>query len=117
MREYVKKNVTKDWLIKNDFKFNRYYSTKEDSIYTYRFSVGESLECELFMFVPDGKVLVNVYKAGTRDKYPAFYFNEYGKWDKILSSIHNKIDTKIKQLGIIDLEASKNKHGRKQKNK
>ena len=58
------------------------------------------------MYYPDGITLINVYNEGTRDKYPAFYNNKYGKWNKILNKINNKIDNKLHQLNIINMEES-----------
>lgn len=107
---YIKKNVTKEWLLKNEFRYNRFFSTKEDTIYTYRFPVvyikGKnkvSIECELLLYYPDGNVYINVYNAGTRDKYAPYYNSEYGDWSKMISTINNRIDSKLKKLGIITL--------------
>ena len=107
MKEYIKKDITKDWLYKNEFRYNRRYSGKEDSVYTYRFPLMKyknsklsSVECELFIYYPEGKVLINVYHYGTRDKYFPFYSNDYGKWDKVLGGIYKKINGKLKELGI-----------------
>lgn len=107
MKEYIKKNVTKDWIYKNDFRYNRHYSIKGDTVYTYRFpllkykkSKKTAVECELFMFYPDGKVLINVYNYDTRDKYAPFYNSDYGNWTKVLSVMYKKINIKLKELGI-----------------
>ena len=37
--KYIKKDITKEWLLKNDFRYNRYFSTKEDAVFTQRFAV------------------------------------------------------------------------------
>lgn len=108
MRKYLKRDVTKEWLLKNDFRYNRYFSNKDDIVYTNRFMVAKqigkrstSLECEMLVYYPEGCICINVYNAGTRDKYPPFYDRKFGSNNnKLLDIIDFKINKKIKQLGI-----------------
>lgn len=110
--KYIKKDITKEWLLKNDFRYNRFFSTKDDTVFTQRFVLliadgnkkKPSLECEMFCYFPEGLIHVNVYHAGTRDKYAPFYYSEYGNWDKILDLINKKIDNKAKRLGVERIE-------------
>lgn len=112
MRKYLKRNITKEWLLRNDFRYNRYFSTKDDAIYTQRFVLlmtdgnkkKPSLECEMLCYFPEGVIHTNVYRAGTRDKYAPFYDSEYGNWNKVLDLIHKKIDNKAKRLGVEIIE-------------
>ena len=104
--KYIKKNITKEWLFKNDFKYNRYFSNKDDAVYTNRFIVARqigrhsvSLECEVLIYYPEGHISINVYNAGTRDKYPPFYDRQYGI-SKLLDLIDDKIAKKLKHLGV-----------------
>lgn len=36
---YKKKNITKEWLSSNGFRYNRLFSDDETEVYTYRFPV------------------------------------------------------------------------------
>lgn len=108
MKQYIKKNMTKEWLLKNDFRYNRFFSTKDDTVYTQRFTVAKqcgkhdiSLECEVLAYYPEGNICINVYNAGTRDKYPSFYNREFGSNNnKLLDMIDFKINKKLERLEI-----------------
>ena len=108
--KYIKKDITKEWLLKNNFRYNRYFSTKDDVIFTQRFTVvtqnkkKPSLECEMLIYYPEGLIHINVYHAGTRDKYAPFYDSQYGNWDKILELIDKKINNKLNKLGVKTIE-------------
>ena len=83
MKKYIKKYITRDWLYSNNFRYNRTYSTDKEAVYSQRFIVSRYLgipvlECEILVHYPEGIVQINVYKAGTREKYPAFYDRDYG---------------------------------------
>lgn len=112
MKYIKKKDITKEWLLKNDFRYNRYFSTKEDAVFTQRFAVVSqgrdkkkpSLECEMLIYYPEGSIHINVYHAGTRDKYAPFYDSQYGNWDKILGLINKKINNKLNKLGVKIIE-------------
>ena len=104
MKKYIKKYITRDWLYSNNFRYNRMYSTDKEAVYSQRFIVSRYLgipilECEILVYYPEGLVQVNVYKAGTREKYPAFYDRDYGK-NKSVDAIDNKISKKLKKLNI-----------------
>lgn len=50
----IKENITKEWLLSNNFKYNRIFSDKDNDIYTYRFPVYKHnnntiLECEFIV--------------------------------------------------------------------
>lgn len=111
MRKYLKRDITKEWLLKNDFRYNRHFSTKDDTVYTNRFTVlvvenkkKPSLECEMLCYFPEGIIYVNVYHAGTRDKYAPFYNSEYGNWDKSLFAIRDKIKLRMERIGAEAVE-------------
>lgn len=104
MKQYIKKYVTRDWLYANGFRYNRTYSTDKEPVYSQRFVISRYLglpilESEVLIHFPEGIVHINVYKAGTTEKYPAFYNRDYGK-NKLISSIEAKISKKFKKLEI-----------------
>lgn len=102
---YIKPEITKDWLIKNNFKYNRLFSDSENNIYTYRFPIHKNgyfttLECELSCIESGGMITVDVYDYGTRNKYAAFYCAEYGNYKPMITAINNRIKSELKKLGI-----------------
>lgn len=117
--KYYKKNPTKTWLIKNNFKYSRIFSDEERTIYTCRFPVHKygdfiTLECEIQMDASNGKVVdINVYDCGTRSFYAPFYYLEYGNYTRLLTSINNKILTKFNTLGIQKKRKRRRRHGNK----
>ena len=67
MKNYIKKYLTKEWLFSNGFKYNRFFSTDKEAIYSQRFVIIRyfgipMIECEILIYYPDGNVKVNVYK-------------------------------------------------------
>lgn len=105
--KYTKKNITKDWLLQNRFRYNPLCNEPDEDIetYTYRFPVHkygivDILECELLVHLGEDEIEVNVYDYRTNNKYAAFYCTEYGNYEPILRNIHAEIDKKIKKLGI-----------------
>lgn len=103
--KYTKRNVTKEWLYKNGFRYNKIFSDEENEVYTYRFSVYKYgdinvLECELVIVLQTGGVSINVYDKNTRNKYAPFYNVEYGNYDKILNVINNRIEKELERLDI-----------------
>lgn len=105
MNKYIKKDITKEWLMSQNFKYNRTLSTDDSITYTYRFPVYKYkgmvvLECELSVVLGDDHVHINVYDYNTNDKYAAFYYCEYGDYNNMLKIIWNKIDNVLKKLKI-----------------
>lgn len=103
--KYYKKNVSKEWLVTNGFRYSKNLSDEETSVYTYRFPVFKYermtvLECEINISLEDGEVKLNVYDYGTNDKYAAFYYCEYGNYDKMLKIIWDKIEHMLNKLQI-----------------
>lgn len=102
---YKKKDVTKEWLQSNKFRYNRIFSDNGTDIYTYRFPVyryGSAciLECEISIILQNGKVNVNVYDYNTRNKYAPFYCVRYGEYSNILNIIDYNIQKEFDTLGI-----------------
>lgn len=102
---YVKPGITKEWLNKNDFRYNRMLSDSDDSVYTYRFPLHKNgyfttLECELSCVETTGEINVDVYDYGTRNRYAAFYCTEYGDYSCMLKAINKRINAELKRLGI-----------------
>lgn len=103
--KYIKRNVTKEWLAKNNFKYNNVLSDEENEVYAYRFPVHKNgfftvLECEIAICFNSGEVNVDVFEYGTRDRYAPFYYVEYGNYDVMLKSINDKIENELKKLRI-----------------
>lgn len=104
-KTYIKENVTKSWLAKKHFKYNRIFSDSCCEAYSYRFPVyqyGDScrLECELTIFLDSGKVAINVYDYNTRNKYAPFYYEDNCCFHEFVSSMNEKIEHEIEKLGI-----------------
>lgn len=104
-KKYYKKNVSKEWLVANGFRYSKNLSDEETSVYTYRFPVFKYermtvLECEINILLEDGEVKLNVYDYGTNDKYASFYYCEYGNYDKMLKIIWDKIKYMLNKLQI-----------------
>ena len=102
---YIKPEITKDWLIKNNFRYNSFLSDGEDNIYTCRFPIHKNgffttLECELSCIESNGQITADVYHYGTRDKYTAFYCVEYGNYEPMIKTVNNKIKSELEKLGI-----------------
>lgn len=119
-KRLLKKNVTKEWLFDNGFRFNRLFSDENIEVYTYRFPVYKYenftiLECELRIISGSGNVIIDVYDYGTINKYAPFYYQEYGNYGKMLEKIWAKINKVIKELGIEEGEASDGSKNKKDK--
>ncbi len=102
---YFKREITKDWLTNNGFKYSRMLSNADDTVYTYRFPIHKNgyfttLECELSCIESTGEVSVDVYDYGTRNRYAAFYYTQYGDYSKMLKAINKRINAELKKLGI-----------------
>lgn len=105
MSQYHKQGMTKDWLISNGFRYSRVLSTDDTTVYTYRFPVYKYrsmtvLECEISVILGEDNVKLNVYDYNTNDKYAAFYYCEYGNYNKMLKIVWNKITDVLQKLGI-----------------
>lgn len=112
--KYRKKNITKEWLLSNGFRYSRLLSDDETEVYTYRFPVYKHnkftvLECELKVVLGEEIISINVYDYNTNDKYAPFYYCKYGNYDKMLKEINGKIGSMLKKLRIYGKE---NKNGK-----
>lgn len=104
-KKHTKKNITKEWLLSNGFRYNRLLSGEEVDVYTYRFPVLRHdkftvLECELRVELDKNKIKIDVYDYNSNNKYAPFYYCEYGNYDNLLKEIHKKIEIKLNDLGI-----------------
>ena len=111
---YIKPNITKQWLLSNNFRYNTRLSDEEIAVYTYRFPVYKykkftTLECELSIVLGDHKVKINVYDYNTSAVYATFYYYEYGNYNKMLEVIWGNIEKQLKRLGIVKNNNSNNK--------
>ena len=110
-RKFLKKNITKQWIISNKFHYNRLFSSEDEEVYTYRFPVYKYenftiLECELRITLGEDDIIIVVYDYGTINKYAPFYYTEYGNYDLMLKEIWMKIDKVIRTLGIKERRVS-----------
>lgn len=101
----IKKNVTKEWLLSNGFRYNRLLSGDDVEIYTYRFPVHKYerfviLECELKVILDEDNVYIDVYDYNTFNRYAPFYYMEYENYSVMLKEIWQKINKELKKLGI-----------------
>lgn len=112
---YEKKNISKEWLKGNGFRYNRDFSDSEISIYTLRFPLHKykkivTLEGELAVDAESGGVNVNAYMPNTNDPYPPFYYIPCGVYDLLMQEISNRINTEFRRLGIT--KRKKRKHAK-----
>lgn len=103
--EYIKHNVTQEWLKLNGFRYNKIFSDDGDEAYTYRFPVYKygdfvTLECEIIILKQSGETKINVYDYNTRNKYAPFYNCEYGNYDNMLNKIKGRIEKELDRLNI-----------------
>lgn len=108
-KRYIKKNITKEWLSQNNFRYNRFLSENyEENIYSHRFPIykyaGHTiLECEISVKQNTGEININVYDNGTYVIYPPFYYKEeYKNYSKFVDELNQKIIAKLKELGITE---------------
>lgn len=102
---YYKENITKSWLIKNGFRFNKTFSDENTEVYTYRFPVYRYekmiiLESEISVILGENGININVYEYNTNDKYAPFYYCEYGNYDTMLKIIWDKINKELRRLKV-----------------
>lgn len=102
--KYIKHDVSKYWLMKNDFKYNKTLSDDDIEIYTYRFPVHKYknipvLFCELSIDIKTGIVGINVYDENSY-LYCPFYHVQYGNYNPLISSLNNKIIKRLNVFGI-----------------
>lgn len=105
--QYIIKDYTKNFLQKNRFRYSHYLSDYCDEIYSYKFPLlshnkAATLECEISVSANTGIVNVNVYKAGTKELYPAYYNRYFGRYI-IMKILDKKIGKKLKELGIEEI--------------
>lgn len=104
-RNIIVQNISKEWLLKHGFQYNRFLSDEEHEIYTYRFPVYNYkqfilLDCELCVILGNKDIRINVYEHNTNNIYTPFCYCECGRYDEILSKINKSILSKFKKLGI-----------------
>ena len=102
---FMKYNITKEWLISKGFCYNKIFSEKDSDAYTYRFPVHKygsctTLDGEITIFINDGNVKLNVYDSRTRHKYAPFYCVEYGNYGSFIDEINNRFLCELNKLGI-----------------
>ena len=102
--EYIMRNFSREFLQKNQFRYKSYLSEYEDEVYTYIFPVyfyrqTATIECEIAVSATSGAVNVNVYNAGIKELYAAYYNRDFGKYE-IIESIDTRINKKLTELGI-----------------
>lgn len=112
---YIKQNVTKQWLLSNNFYYNSRLSDEESEVYSYRFPVYKydkftTLECEFSIVLGKETVTINVYNYRTYDKYAPFYYYEYGNYGKLLDVIWRNINKQLKLLGITKEKTDKERN-------
>lgn len=103
--KYRVKDVDKERLKSFGFYYDKTISNIESDYYSYKFPVYKYENIALIYAVlsidtKDGSVLVNVYKANSKECYAPFYQNQYGNYQSILNIINKNILMKFKKIGI-----------------
>ena len=108
-------NLSKEWLEKNGFRYNKSLSSEEDgNIYTMRFPVLNwnlyvTVEAEIMFNTTHNVAHINCFDKGTRSIYGAFYSYEYGNYDPVISEINKAIEKKINKIGLVPINEIRTK--------
>lgn len=116
-RNYIKKGITKEWLLFNGFRYNRLFNIIDTEVYTYRFPVYKYesftiLECELKVILGEDNIYINVYGYKTINKYSPFY-SDHGEYNIILKEIWIKIEKQLKKMNITKVSNMEEHDGNK----
>lgn len=105
--EYFKDNMTKEWLIKNGFKYCKAFSDYNTDTYIKRFTVYKYnnktnvLEGELRVILGDNRILLNVFNADNGiEKYAPFYYSGYGNHKEMLKIIWKNFHEELTKLKV-----------------
>lgn len=76
--EYIKTNISKHWLMKNDFRYSKDLSDDDSEIYTHKFVVHKYknipvLTCRLSLDLKTGITGINVYDERGEMYYPFYH--------------------------------------------
>lgn len=111
---YYYPRISKNWLEKNGFRYNKVFSSSEDGeIYTMRFPVISwnmyvTVEAEILFNFTENIAHINCYDKGTRSLYAAWYSNYYGDYTPIIDKINEIIEKKVKKMGLIVKDNNRN---------
>ena len=100
--------ISKNWLEKNGFRYNRTLSSSEDGeIYTLRFSVVSwnlyvTVEAEIMYNLTDNIAHINCYDKCTRSLYARWYSYYYGNYTPVVDKINKTVIEKLNKLGMIE---------------
>lgn len=107
-RQYIKQNVTKEWLQKNGFFYCKEFSfDDEDAVYSYRFPIIKykkftTVEGVIYVSLENGEISLSVKDVPNGCDYRPFFYNEYGNCKPILDKINKSFIKEFNKLGIVE---------------
>lgn len=104
------KEVTKRWLDEHDFNYDKIMSSRDCVAYSVRFPVYKYegltvLDGVITIWPDDGnRIKVDCFEHNTRNHFARFYYWEYGKDDRYMEIINNRVNAKLRELRIEVIE-------------
>lgn len=109
-KKYIVNEVSKDKLLKNEFRYNKQLSTADENIYILRFPLRKykrytTLEGVICTELNTGETNINVYNCNTNSIYPPCYnyCDNDKRYKKLLNIIRQTIIHKLKDLDITEV--------------
>lgn len=102
---YSKDRITKKWLDRNGFLYNRILSDVDCDAYSLRFPVyryGDfiCIDSEITVFTKTKEIRVDCYDHNTRDCYARWYCRDVGRDETLMTLVTSQVEKKLKSLGI-----------------
>lgn len=102
---YSKDKISKKWLDKNGFYYNKILSDSDDEAYSLRFPVYKygdfiCIDSEITVFYKSKDIRVDCYDHNTRNCYARWYCREFGNDNTLISIIASQVEKKLKELNI-----------------
>lgn len=113
-RKFKLKNIDEKHLKDLGFKYSSLRSDSDTTMYFYIFPVYKYknktvLECELNIDINSGQIYLDVKSTYNNEFYPPFYDEKNNKaHSKILSTIHKKIITELKNIDAVEVKNGNN---------
>lgn len=109
-KQYIMNAVSKDKLLKNNFRYSKQLSTADETIYILRFPLCKykrytTLEGVIITDLNTGETNVNVYDCNINSIYPPCYnyHDNDNRYKKIFNVIRQTITQKLKDLNITEV--------------
>ena len=109
--DYYMPDTSRDMLDRHDFRYRSSMSDSKESIYehffpVYRYHADITLEGRFMLVRETGKILVDVFDAGSKGIYAPWYYDEGDLHAYIIKIIDSNIEKEMKRLGIKKKEDS-----------